>query len=81
MINYTIKSDTGLCAGKNLCVNKEPYLIAIGAIQYELATLDWRILASTDPNAEMIFKLIPGVSHMNIRRKNLREREKQAEIL
>jgi len=66
---------------ENFMCEQEPYLVAIGAIQYELATLDWRILASTDPNAEMIFKLIPGVSHMNIRRKNLRERENQAEIL
>lgn len=76
MINYTIKSDTGLCAGKIFV-----YLEAIGASHYELATLYWQILASTDPNAEMIFKLIPGASHMNIRRKNLRERKNQAEIL
>lgn len=68
MINYTIKSNTGLCAGKMV-------LVAIGASQYELGYIRLADFGQHRTQCRDDFKLIPGASHMNIRRKNLRERK------
>ena len=82
MINYIIRLDTNLRAGKLLNVYTRSIAGSYNCYAlYKLATLDVWVLASADPKEEMPSKLFTGASHKKIKRKNSREKEKLAGLL